>query len=203
MNGMSYTPEMIKFLEDNALKHNSEILGGLFNKRFNTNIEPQSLRRAMKLRNIEYIKGHKLYETKNLSYKRAIKPLGHEWFEKRKGTTYIKISNEGSRQDRWKPKHYFLWKKTHGSIPKNHRVIFLDNNIFNFELDNLELVSPIEFILLRKYGFHSNNKEVTKAGLAIVRHRLATLRAMTKGMSEEEKLKAMKKLSQKEWRQKK
>jgi hypothetical protein len=194
MNGMYYTPEMINFLKDNSLKYNSEILTDLVNKNFNTNIIAQSLRRAMKLRNIEYIKGHKLYEAKNLSYKRAIKPLGYEWFNKEKGTTYIKISNEGSRHDRWKPKHYFLWEKIHGSIPKNHRVIFLDNNIFNFELDNLELVKPMEFILLRKYGFHSNNKEVTKAGLVIIRHRLKIINVMTRGMSEKEKSNSLNKL---------
>jgi hypothetical protein len=188
MNGMNYTLEMIDTLKELTLKHKGiDTITNLFNKKFNTNLSPRKINRAMFLRNIKYKITH------------TGKQLGSEFVHKKNGTLF-KISNDGGKRDNWVIKHRYLYEQAHGTIPKNYRVIFLDKNNQNFELDNLELVSRIESILLKKYGFHTNNKEVTKAGLAIVRHRLAILRAMTEGMDEKEKITAMRKLHKKEWR---
>jgi hypothetical protein len=173
---LKLSPEMIEFLRLNALKYNTEILTDLFNKEFNTNTTTERLRRAMKLRSIKYIKSNRL-NLKN--------HIGSEFVDKN-NITYIKTSLD--KKVKWVLKHRFLWEQANGSIPKNHCVIFLDRNKFNFELDNLELVSNMEYLLLNKYGFHSTDKEVTKAGLAVVRYRLLTLRTLTKGMSEKEKI---------------
>jgi len=188
---LKLTQEMIEFLRLNALKYNPEILTDLFNKEFNTNITSERLRRAMKLRSIEYIKSNKL-NLKN--------HIGSEFVDKN-NITYIKTSLD--KKDRWVLKHRFLWEQANGSIPKNHCVIFLDRNKSNFELDNLELVSNIEYLLLNKYGFHSADKEVTKAGLAVVRYRLLTLRAFTKGMSEKDKIIAFNKINKEKYRREK
>jgi hypothetical protein len=179
---LKLTQEMIEFLILNALKYNPEILTDLFNKEFNTNTTSERLRRAMKLRNIMYITNY-------------ILPVGSEIITKRTGETFIKISDEGhsfcNRNGTWILKKRFLWEKNYGSIPKKYNVIFLDNNKFNFELDNLALATSNEIWLLNKYGLYFNDKEMTKAGIAIIKHRLATIKAMTKGMSEEERKKAL------------
>jgi len=194
MNGMNYTPEMINFLRDITPKAKGILaITDLFNKEFNTNLSPRKINRVLFSKNIKYKQIHKG------------KNIGSE-FTSIKGGTYIKFSNgrEGSKYDNWKLKHRYLYEQAHNiKIPKNYRVIFLDHNNFNFELDNLELVSPMEFILLRKYGFHFNNKELTKTGLAIIRHRLAALNVMARGMGEEEKTKTLNKYYMGQWKKKK
>jgi hypothetical protein len=182
MNGMIYTPEMINTLKELALNHKGiTTITDLFNKEYNTNLSPGKIKRAMLFRNINY------------KQTRKGENIGSEFYHKKNGVL-IKISNDGSKKDNWVIKHRYLWEQAHGKIPEGYRVIFLDNNKLNCDLDNLELVSKIESILLKKFGFHTNNKEVTKAGLAVVRYRLLTLRTFTKGMSEKEKTQALSKL---------
>jgi len=110
---MKYTQEMINFLRLNASRH-TKTLTDLFNKEFNTNTTSEKLRRAMKLRSIEYIKGNKL-NLKN--------HIGSEFVDKN-NITYIKTSLD--KKGKWALKHRFLWEQANGSIPKNHCVIFLD-----------------------------------------------------------------------------
>ena len=186
-----YTQEMIEFLRGNALKYDTGTLAKLFNKKFNANITSQKIRDIMYSHNISFIKSKPKVTPLTL-------PIGHEVIERRRNITYIKISNEGRNGGAWVRKHRFLWEQVHGIIPKGYIVIFLDKNNFNFELGNLELVKPIEFILLNKYGFHSTDKEITKAGLAVVRHRLAAFGALTKGMSGKEKESEMNKFYKRE-----
>ena len=188
---LSLTPEMIDTLKELALKHKGiEKITDLFNKEYNTNSSSRNIKKAMLLRNIKY---KQIQKRGN---------IGDEFTGKKNGT-YIKISNELGRYDNWILKHHFIWEQAHGKIPEGYRVIFLDRNKQNFELDNLELVSITESILLKNYGFHTNNKDVTKAGLMVVRHRLAILKAMTNGMSEDEKIKAINNLYKKEWKKRK
>jgi len=196
---MTYTPEMISFLRENALEHYTETITDLFNKKFNAKCSTDILRAAIRFHNIAY---------KKHIITRERKQVGDEYSDK-KGT-YIKISDDEEkgrssmqRRGTWKKKQVFLWENAHGSIPKGYRVIFLDKNKSNFELDNLELVSHNEFLLLNKFGLYSTDKEVTKTGLAVVRYRQATLRAMAKGMSEEERKTALTKIYKETYRRKK
>jgi hypothetical protein len=173
-----FTPLMINFLKNNSLKYNLKKLTDLFNKEFNTNYQLQRIRMAMGSRNIKYITNYN-------------PPIGSEIITKNTGDTLIKISNKGhsfcNRKGTWVLKRRFLWEKTYGNIPKGYVVIFLDNNNFNFELDNLALATKNEILLLNKYGLYFNDKEMTRTGLLIIRQRLITIKAMFKGLSEKEK----------------
>ena len=182
---MNYTPEMIDFLREIALNNYIETIIDLFNKKFNTNV----------LINLEQIMSYYNIAYKKHIFKRECKQVGTESSEN--NIIYIKISNDGGKAHRrrgtWKQKHVLLWENEHGPVPDGYRVMFLDKNRLNYELDNLELVSLKEFLLLNRFGLYFNDKELTKTGLAIVRHKLATLKAMTRGMNEEERKKAMQK----------
>jgi hypothetical protein len=197
---MNYAPEMIEFLKDNALKHDTRELANLFNKEFNTNKNAGQIGRALEARNLKYKKCLKKYIGSKAGMEHIYKKEGVNY-------VYIRLSDKDQKKHKGKNKnfilkHHYLWEKTHGSIPKGYLVIFLDNNRFNFELDNLECVSRNELVLLKMNGFHTNNKEVTKAGLAIIRHRLAILKTMTKGMSEKERKLALGRLNYLERRRK-
>jgi len=78
----------------------------------------------------------------------------------------------------WKRKHHLVWEQHYGPIPKGYKVIFLDGNKFNFEIDNLELATANEICLLHHYGLQFNDKERTRTGLAVARQRAQIGRLM-------------------------
>lgn len=64
--------------------------------------------------------------------------------------TYKETGTESIRKDGYvyiktesgfKPKHQYLYQQHFGEIPKNHIVIFKDNDKYNFDIENLELIS--------------------------------------------------------------
>jgi len=58
------------------------------------------------------------------------------------GYTYIKLSDAN-----WVLKHRYIWEQTHGSIPQNSIVIFKDKNIYNFDINNLEVITKSQNML--------------------------------------------------------
>ena len=65
-------------------------------------------------------------------------------------------------------KHYYIWEKTNGKIPKGYYLCFKDGNTLNCELENLYLVTPSELGKLvqnKVYGYN----EYTEAYLDIIR----------------------------------
>ena len=48
----------------------------------------------------------------------------------------------------WRFKHLLIWEAEHGPIPAGHVVIFLDSDVDNFALDNLELVTRGELAIM-------------------------------------------------------
>ena len=57
-------------------------------------------------------------------------------------------------------------------------MIFLDGNKNNFELDNLALVTDAELCVMNRVGYRFEDKELTKTGLAIIRHKMAINKAI-------------------------
>jgi len=105
------------------------------------------------------------------------------------GFVYVKIRMTAkgySRNACWKAKHRWVYEKAHGEIPEGMDVIFLDGDRYNFSLDNLELVTKAEKLKLIQYGFKTNNREVTLAGLAVVRHQLEIHKLLRNKMTEKE-----------------
>lgn len=102
---------------------------------------------------------------------RTAKPIGSEKIDK-DGYVRTKISNDGSRYKVWKLKHHLIYKKYHPDveIEKDDRIIFLDGNNRNFDIDNLVLVSRREQISLAHFG-KLNDPEETKALISLIRLR--------------------------------
>ena len=71
----------------------------------------------------------------------------------------------------WKMEKNLIWEQCNGPIPKRYKVICLDDDKDNLEPDNLALATNNEIFLLRHYGMWFNDKERTRTGLAVVRHR--------------------------------
>lgn len=56
-----------------------------------------------------------------------------------KGYVEVRIS-----QGHYEKKHRHIWMQHYGEIPENHIIIFKDKNRFNFDIDNLEMISIAE-----------------------------------------------------------
>lgn len=58
------------------------------------------------------------------------------------GYTYVKIADAD-----WRLKHRHVYENVNGPVPENHVVIFKDNNMHNFDINNLQLISQKENML--------------------------------------------------------
>jgi hypothetical protein len=78
-------------------------------------------------------------------------PVGTEVIGK-DGYIFVKVDKKaGSKARRWwKYKHHLVWEKHYGKIPKEKRIIFADNNKYNFNIDNLILVDKGEIAQLNR-----------------------------------------------------
>jgi hypothetical protein len=211
-----FTPEQIKFLENNVSGKTFAETAELFNKYFKTDFTTAQIINICKYKGIknglkirwtpemkDYVKNNykkvqslrelvekasehfgvtfTIFQISNVLLREGIrfenkfmsKPL---YSEKRNSRGYImiKITMTGPKRKRWQEKHRWIWEPANGKIPKGMNIIFLDNNPSNCTLKNLAMVSKAENVQLSKLKLRSDNREITLAGIAVVRHLLAT-----------------------------
>ena len=92
------------------------------------------------------------------------KPVGSERIDK-DGYVLVKVEEH----KKWQLKHRVVWGKYNGSVPKGYAVIFLDGDIYNFDINNLAVVSRNELKIMNQKGLKYDNAETTKAGIAIAK----------------------------------
>jgi hypothetical protein len=85
-----------------------------------------------KIKRTMFKPGHKPGNTKKVGSIR----IDHE------GYTYIKISDAD-----WRLKHRVVYENVNGPVPDDHVVIFKDNNLQNFDINNLQVISQKENML--------------------------------------------------------
>jgi hypothetical protein len=178
-----YTEEMKEFLFQNYKGKSSEELVVIFNARFGTDREPKHMayfRRNNKLDSgltgyyevgsTPWNKGTKgLSKPNKTSFKKGNRPynyaaVGTEVM-KADGYIWVKIAEPAV----WKQKHRIIWEEANGPLPKNHILIFLDQNHENIRLDNIELITRKIHAQMNRRGFYSEDPEFTRAGLETVK----------------------------------
>jgi len=70
-----------------------------------------------------------------------IKKVGAERID-HEGYTYVKLADAD-----WVLKHRHIWEQVNGPVPANHVVIFKDNNMHNFDINNLQMISQADNML--------------------------------------------------------
>jgi hypothetical protein len=85
-----------------------------------------------KLQNTMFKKGQKPHNTRKEGDESKCK----------EGYTYVKIADND-----WRLKHRVIYENVNGPIPADHLVVFKDNNLLNFDINNLELISKSENML--------------------------------------------------------
>jgi len=168
--GYKFTPEIISYIKEQASNNTNNQLSKLVYSRFGVLFTSTQINRA-KWRHQITGKGLQGGQNRKTLFSKKVK----------NGFILIKVNNK-----EWKRKHHFIWEQANGKIPKGYNVIFLDNNNLNFELDNLALVTTNEMLKLTQFGLWTNDQELTKLGLAIVRHNTAIHTKLLQSLGKQE-----------------
>lgn len=187
-----YTNEEDKFLIDNVKGISLKELTDKFNQRFNINLSESSIANRKNKLHLssgivggqfqkgqepvnkgkkwdDYISKEKQEKIKKTWFKKGNIPHNHRnVFEERldkNGYIEIKIKEPNV----WHEKQRYIYEQHYGKIPKGHKVIFLDGNYRNFDIDNLKLVSSAEHLIMNKNKLRFKNKELTETGLLVAK----------------------------------
>ena len=106
-------------------------------------------------------------------------PIGSESVT-RDGYTIVKVSDQGTRNQRWRPKHRLIWEKHHGPVPDGHAIVFGDGDKTNLSIDNLILVSRAQLSVMNTKKLIKNDAELTQAGANIAQLMVAINKAKKK-----------------------
>lgn len=178
-----FTPEHLEFLRNHIVGRSKKELAELFNQHFQMNVTDKQIRACCKNHKlppsgltgrfekgrVPFNKGMKGVDwgSKETQFKKGhipkcYRPIGSERVN---ADGYVEIKITGP--DKWKMKHTYVWEQTNGVIPEGHAVIFGDGNRFNFDLNNLLLVSRRQLLFLNRKHLIQNDAELTRVGLVI------------------------------------
>jgi phage protein len=178
-----YTGEEIDFLRKNAPgRHYREIVE-MFNRKFEYQIDTKKLRETLKNHKIStgltgrfekgitpHNKGRKYPGTGNkTTFRKGATPHNKMKVGEDAITTDGYVKTKIAEPDVWEFKHKLIWTEAHGPIPEKHSIIFADGNKLNLDIDNLLLVSKAELLMLNRKKLISENSELTKTGLNVVK----------------------------------
>jgi len=178
---MKYTDALIKYIRRVAKgRFNKEICELVF-KKFGITLTPDQMKNIKGNHNIssgltgQFEKGHVPFNKgkKTGGWKPTYfqkghippntRPVGTERIDSKDGYLSVKIAEP----NKWKAKHVIIWEEQHGKVPEGHKVIFLDGNKTNIELDNLAIVTYGQMLLLNQHRLIKPNPEITKTGLLL------------------------------------
>lgn len=99
------------------------------------------------------------------------KPIGYERIT-RDGYVEVKIKMRPSSptcNDNFVLKQKLVWEQVNGPIPEGHKLLFLDGNKQNCELENLQLVSDGELLVLNRKKLLTENSQLNKTALLVAK----------------------------------
>ena len=188
-----YTPEMRRFFIEFVPGHSHKEIAEEFNRRFDDNIKVSTVKGYIanhKLNtgrtgrfeqgNTPWSKGRKMspeqYEKcmgtmfKAGERSKTREVVGTENVDKY-GYTWVKVSDyqydPANPRNNWKMKHRLVYEQAYGPIPEGIKIIFLDGDKTNFNLDNLAPVTSSTICRMNQNGLFSEDPEATKSGIAV------------------------------------
>lgn len=110
-------------------------------------------------------------------FKKGHRPHNHKGLGEYSHTTdgYLirKVSEKGLQRERWEFVHRAVWEENFGPIPEGMVVGFKDGNKDNVAPENLMLTTNREHLALTRLNLRFTEAELTEAGLAIVKVKIA------------------------------
>lgn len=149
--------EEIDYFKSIVKGHTTNEIIELYNKKYNFKLNKNQVKHLKRKYNLvsgintKFKKGQQAHNHK---------PIGYE-FLRDDGYIEIKIAEPNS----WKLKQQYIWEKYNGKIPKGYRVVFLDQDKTNFDLDNLTLIQSKDILTTKNMKLFSKEKEITKVGI--------------------------------------
>ncbi len=164
-----YTPEQLDFLRSNRQLMTGNELTAAFNKQFGTDKNTIAIVGVCNKRKWSAgscgrftkgfvpwnagTQGQGLTTANKTSFKKgqkphSHKPVGSERICSRDGYTVVKIAEP----HKWKHKHVVIWESKNGPVPAGFVVSFIDEDITNFDPENLELISRLALLRMNKNG---------------------------------------------------
>lgn len=192
-NYRTFTKEQVDYIKEEYKLLGVKDLTEAFNKQFGTDKKVNQLKCLITNQGIQsgrtgcFEKGHaswnkgvKGYMGANVtSFKKGhlpegTRPVGDERICSKDGYVLVKVreadSNVPGRKTRWKPKHVDVWEKVHGSVPKNHIIIFLDGDKTNCDdINNLTMISRAVNAYLNRHGHADLRGEMKKTAIAMAK----------------------------------
>lgn len=145
-----YTDEQNNFLKENVTNYTYPKLTEIFNNKFGANVSVVSIRGQCH----QYLNAKR---GKN-AFSASTLPIGTE--KVKNGMIYVKVSEVPfKRWERWVAKSRIVYEKHKGEIPKGYRVIFLDGNKFNLDIDNLYAIPSKIHTMLNQNSWYVNDRE--------------------------------------------
>lgn len=180
-----YTKEQKQWLRDNVVGRSVKQLTEELNEQFGTNFTVKQiahLKGDLGLRNgnntkfskgrIPVNKGQRMSDEQRVKLERTWFPKGHIPANAREiGSEYVDVDGYvvvKVSKNKWVHKQRLVWEKHHGPVPKNHRVIFLDGNRQNCDINNLCCVNHSTVTRLSRFKMRYQNAEATSASVKIL-----------------------------------
>lgn len=195
-----FNQEMKDFIFENNKGTSALNLTKMFNEKFNTNISKtviKNFRSRHKLKSgltgrfpkghVPYNKGKKTgYYPSNAFPKGNIPPntrkVGSEQI-RADGYLWIKIANPNI----WKQKHRILWEEINGPIPKDHVLLFKNQDRSDIRIENLMLITKRQRAVMAKQGLFFQEPDLTESGATIAKLALKTSATIKKIQSKNTK----------------
>lgn len=178
-----YPAEVREFIRNNFVGVGHQGMADLLNKRFGTKYTKGQMKaiysrfklnsgRTGRFRkgNVPVNKGKKGYSYPGM-VATQFKPgnIPRNWWpvgtERLRADGYV--WEKVAEPNKWRQKHVLIWEAEHGPRPKNYVIIFADSNRFNFEPDNLILISQAQLVRMNQMHLIQNDIEATKTGIII------------------------------------
>lgn len=157
------------------------------NKKFGLNITQTQMKSFKK--NHKISSGLTGYSPKGFTPSNKGKKMSPQRYEKCKATMFRKghmpsnhrpvgserINADGyieikvAEPNTWRLKHRVLWEEKNGKIEKGLKLIFLDGNKQNVSIDNLEILTSAEILLLNQQKIEAVSKEIMESRIALAK----------------------------------
>jgi hypothetical protein len=143
--------EQEKFICQNYLGKRNKELTEMLNSQYKTNFT---------IKQVKWVK----YKNKlNSQLVKRNEPLGSEKIKN--GYIFVKIG----QPQQWIEKQRYIYELAYGKIPKGCKVMFLDDDINNFNLDNLVLVKNSEALFVNKNQYNNHGRSIKETAINVAR----------------------------------